>query len=222
MEFAKATITPERPKGAPIPVLFNPTSYTFDTSVQLAEVGIPGLGAPLLQFVRGGARTLSMDLFFDSYAKREDVRKYTNEIYGLLDIEAATHVPAICRFTWGAGQWGKRDDNSFLCVLERVNGRFTLFLEDGTPVRATLTVTFKEHVDIDVAVRRTPTQSSDHATTRTVALGDTLASIAAAEYGDPGRWRPIADRNGIANPRRLPVGTELVIPPIDDQGRRAG
>lgn len=218
MALAKATITPERPKRAPIPVLFNPTNYSFDTNVQLAEVGIPGLGAPILQFVRGGARTLSMELFFDSYEERADVRKYTNEIYGLLDIEAETHVPAVCRFTWGAGKWGKRDENSFLCVLERVSGRFTLFLEDGTPARATLNVAFREFVDVQIAVRRSPTQSSDHAKTRAVARGDTLSSIAAAEYGDPGAWRPIADVNGIANPRRLEVGTELVIPALDERG----
>jgi hypothetical protein len=218
MALAKATITPERPKGAPISVLFNPSNYSFDTSVQLAEVGIPGLGSPVLQYVRGGSRVLSMELFFDSYEQRKDVRTYTNEIFGLLDIEPETHAPAICRFTWGAGKWGKRDDNSFLCVVESVSGRFTLFLEDGTPARATLNVKFREFVDVQVAVRRAPTQSRDHAKTRTVARGDTLSSVAAAEYGDPGAWRPIADVNGIANPRRLEVGTELAIPALDERG----
>jgi hypothetical protein len=217
--FAKATITPENPSGDAIEVLFNPTQYTFDKNVQLAEVGIPGLGAPLLQYVRGGVRTLSMELFFDSYEERADVRDYTNEIYALLNVEAETHVPAICRFSWGAGKWGKRDENSFLCVLERVSGRFTMFLEDGTPVRATLTVTFKEFVDVEVAVRNPPTQSADHTKTRAVKRGDTLSSIAAIEYGDPAKWRPIADVNRIDNPRRLSAGAVLVIPPLDAQGR---
>jgi LysM repeat protein len=217
--FAKATITPEDPKGDPIPVLFNPTQYTFDKNVTLAEMGIPGLGAPILQYVRGGARTLSMELFFDSYEERRDVRHYTNEIYALLNVEAKTHVPAICRFSWGAGKWGKRDENSFLCVLERVSGRFTMFLEDGTPARATLTVSFKEFVDVQVLVRNPPTQSADHTKTRVVKRGDTISSIAAVEYGDPALWRAIADVNRIENPRRLPPGTVLVVPPLDDQGR---
>jgi hypothetical protein len=217
--FAKATITPEKPSGAAIQVLFNPTQYTFDKNVQLAEVGIPGLGAPLLQYVRGGARTLAMELFFDSYEQREDVRRYTNEVYALLNVEAATHVPAICRFSWGAGKWGKRDESSFLCVLERVSGRFTMFLEDGTPVRATLNVTFKEFVDVEVAVRNPPTQSADHTKTRTVRRGDTLSSMAAVEYGDPAMWRPIADVNRIDNPRKLEAGMMLVIPPLDADGR---
>ena len=38
---------------------------------------------------------------------------------------------------------------------------------------------------------------------RTVVAGDTLASIAYAEYGDPTMWRPLAAFNGIDDPLRL-------------------
>ena len=37
-----------------------------------------------------------------------------------------------------------------------LSGKFTLFLANGTPVRATLTVTFKEFIDVDQLVRRAP------------------------------------------------------------------
>jgi nucleoid-associated protein YgaU len=48
-----------------------------------------------------------------------------------------------------------------------------------------------------------------------VKRGDTLWSLAAAVYDDPARWRPIADANGIANPRELVPGTELIIPALE-------
>jgi hypothetical protein len=216
MEFARATIIREKPAGTDIPVLYNPTQYSLDKSVQLADIGVPGLGAPITQYVRGNARTLSMELFFDTYEEGSDVRRHTNEIYALMAVEAATHVPAICRFRWGAGKWGTTDENSFRCVVERVSGRFTLFLNDGTPVRATLNVTLREFIDVAVAVRTTPTQSSDHTKTRAVRRGETLMSIAAEEYDDPRRWRPIADANDLANPRHLDPGRMLVIPPTDE------
>jgi len=219
MPFAKAAIEPQQPPGPQIEVLYNPTQYSFDKNVQLAEMGIPGLGAPILQYVRGGARTLTMELFFDSYEDRADVRTYTNEIYALMNVESETHVPAVCLFKWGAGPWGKGDQNSFRCVLERVSGRFTMFLDDGTPVRATLTVTFKEFVDVDIEVRGTPTHSSDRTKTRVVKRGDTLSSIAAVEYGDHARWRPIAAVNRIDNPRHVEAGTVLVIPALDERGQ---
>jgi nucleoid-associated protein YgaU len=47
-----------------------------------------------------------------------------------------------------------------------------------------------------------------------VKLGDTLSNIAAAEYGDPNQWRPIAIANRIDNPRVLAPGRGLVIPPL--------
>ena len=204
MALEKAVITPSG--GQPIPVLFNPTQYSLDKSNQIAEIGIPGLGAPILQYVRGNTRTLSMELFFDTYEQQTDVREHTNRIYELLAIDSDTHVPPVCTFTWGKF--------NFECVLDRVGGRFTLFLSDGTPVRATLSVTLKEFIDVTVEVRANPTQSADHTKTSTVKRGDTLSSIAAAEYGDPAAWRPIAKANGIDNPRVLEPGRALVIPPL--------
>lgn len=204
MRLEKAMITPKGERS--IPVLFNPTQYSLDQANTLAEVGVPGLAAPILQYVRGNGRSLSMDLFFDTYEQRTDVRQHTKRIYGLLDIRGPLHRPPVCTFTWG----GFNLD----CVLERVGGRFTLFLADGTPVRATLSVSFKEFVEVEVLVRATPTESADHAKTYVVRRGDTLASIAAAEYGDPTLWRPIAQANRLANPRLLPPGTRLSLPAI--------
>ena len=45
---------------------YNPTEYTLDKQVTLGEVAIPGLDAPLQQFVRGNAEKLTLDLFFDT------------------------------------------------------------------------------------------------------------------------------------------------------------
>ena len=140
-------------------------------------------------------------------ASYEDVRKHTDKIYALLEIDSDTHAPPICKFHWGKF--------TFRCILESVSGKFTLFIEDGTPVRATLSVTFKEFVDVKVEVRKTPLQSADHFKTFIVKQGDSLSSIAAAEYEDPSMWRMIARKNSIVNPRVLKPGRRLVIPPLD-------
>ena len=47
-------------------VQFNPTEFTLNKGVQLAEIAIPGLDTPILQFVRGQTETLTLDLFFDT------------------------------------------------------------------------------------------------------------------------------------------------------------
>jgi nucleoid-associated protein YgaU len=45
-----------------------------------------------------------------------------------------------------------------------------------------------------------------------VIAGDSLASIAFREYGDPAKWRPLAAANNIDDPIRLCVGTTLIVP----------
>jgi nucleoid-associated protein YgaU len=42
--------------------------------------------------------------------------------------------------------------------------------------------------------------------------GDSLQSIAYAMYGDPTRWRSIAEANGIDDPLALRRGSTLSIP----------
>jgi LysM repeat protein len=207
MTLARAEIRPESPPGAePISALFNPGRYGIDATNQIAEIGIPGLAGPIMQYVRGNTRTLTMQLLFDTYEAGSDVRAHTDAVFGLLDIEPTTHAPPICEFRWGRVR--------FRGVLERVGGQFTLFLSDGTPVRATLDVTFRQFTDVQLSVRLGPTESADHATSHTVVRGETLSAIAAQEYGDVGRWRPIADANRIANPRKLVPGQTLAIPPL--------
>jgi LysM repeat protein len=209
----KALIRPETPSGArPIAVLFNPTQYGFDGSNQLSETPVVGQTAPILQYTRGNSRSLSMELFFDTYEQRTDVRRHTDRIYKLLDIEPTSHRPPVVHFAWGG--------LDFRCLVERVSGRFTLFLDSGVPVRATLTVAFKEYVDPAEASRGTKLESADRVKTYVVKLGDTLSSIAAAEYGDPASWRPIAAANGIDNPRVLAPGRRLVVPSLTE-GRGA-
>jgi nucleoid-associated protein YgaU len=49
-----------------IDVMFNPDSYTITRNMTYAEIGVPGLSMPLLQFLRGEAQTLQLELFLDS------------------------------------------------------------------------------------------------------------------------------------------------------------
>jgi hypothetical protein len=196
-----------QPEGkSPFDVLFNPNQYSVDKANQIAEVGVPGLEAPILQYVHGNTRTLSMELFFDTFEEQQDVSTHTNRVYDLLRIDPSTHAPPIVQIVWGGFH--------FRGVLDHVSGRFTLFLADGTPVRATLNVTFKEFIDVAVLVRQQPTQSSDHYKSRVVKSGDRIDSIAGEEYGDAGKWRAIADANRLDDPRYLQPGRTLFIPAL--------
>lgn len=189
-----------------IPVMFNPPEYQLERTNEYAEVGIPGLGSSLLQFVRGSAQTLTMELFFDTTDLGIDVRVHTGLLLALTDIGSETHAPADLLFVWGT--------LVFPCVLERVTQTFEQFNALGMPVRARLNVTLKGHDKLQDLLSQIPLLSPDRAKQWTVKQGDRLADIAAQEYGDPGKWRAIAEANGIDNPLMLDVGQKLEVPTL--------
>jgi len=195
------------PKGEPVKVLFNPAEYSIEKSNQFSNTALPGLQAPVTSFISGNAQTLTMDLFFDSYEKGEDVRKYTGKITSLLDIDRGIHAPPVCKFMWGKLE--------FKAVLERVTQRFTMFMETGIPVRATLNAAFKEYKTISEQLQSPPRQSADRTKRRIIRQGDSLWLIADREYGDPGLWRVIAEANNIDQPAKLETGKEIIVPPLE-------
>lgn len=203
-----------------VPCLFNPENFSVEKSNEFAAVNIPGLSSPVYQFVRGNARSVTMDLFFDTYEESIDVRIFTDRITGwdagsmfsklpdavkgLMDIDSDLHAPPICFFIWGT--------YIFQCIIERATKKFTMFHPLGFPVRATVSVTLKEYSEVIFQLKELKLQSSDLTKRWVVKKGDSLWTIAAKEYGDPADWRLIADANQIENPRTLQPGQELVIP----------
>jgi hypothetical protein len=204
MALEKAVITNTASKER-IPVMFNPEEYTLNRENNFAPIAVPGLSAPIIQFVHGNQQTLEMELFLDTYeahkagnrtlnAAGDDVRKLVRKVTDLMNIDRTTHAPPVLLFTWSS--------LSFTCVLGRATQKFIMFQPDGTPVRARLTVTFNQY------------SNADHAKLHVLRQGETLAAVAAAVYGNPRLWRPIALRNRLEDPRRVAAGTQLAVPQL--------
>ena len=66
MALVKATLKDVSNDTEAVEVMFNPTEYTVTTNMHYADVNVPGLRMPLLQFVRGQSRVMSVELFLDS------------------------------------------------------------------------------------------------------------------------------------------------------------
>jgi len=214
MPLEKALIT-NTVTGEKIPVQFNPEEYTQSREINYAQAAIPGLSAPILQFVNGNMQTLEMELFLDSYEAHKvgsavinkaqsDVRLLTAKITDLMSIQPSTHAPPVLLFSWGS--------LAFTCVLARAQQRFVMFLPDGTPVRARLNVTFNEYRNIDLEAKEVKRETSDFSKRYIVSEAETLSSIAGTHYGDPRLWRVIAIANQLQHARNLPAGLRLILP----------
>jgi hypothetical protein len=195
-------------------VLFNPTQYSIEEASKWTDQERMGQ-QPELHYTGGERKKLSMDLFFDTYEQRTDVREHTRKIAALLVFNRDQHRPPKVTISWGsAAPGGPHADFPLTCVLQSLKQQFVLFLGDGTPVRATLTTVFVEFTLPQEELQKNEPNSPDHTKAYVVKQGDTVSGIAGMFYRDPTLWRPIADRNAIDNPRVLRAGAVLTIPKI--------
>lgn len=189
-----------------IEVLFNPTEYGIDRGVSYPELQVPGLKTPILQFVRGEADTLSLELFLDRTNTREPLEADLAQIRGFIEINPNLHAPPICRFEWGTIQ--------FQGVVTSLKEKFQLFAEDGRVLRARVTLSLKSYKSAEVQLRELRRSSPDRTRVRVLRERETLAQLATEAYGDPRLWRAIAEANDIDRPRFVPAGTALRVPAI--------
>lgn len=211
--------------GTPMAVTYAPTELAFSKSANFADVAIPGLEQPLIQFVRGEAETLSMDLFFDSTSEGTGAgaAAVTDEVeafHKLVAIKGSLHAPPLVRVFWGENFPGtamgetETAGRDFTAVVLSVGRRFTLFNPDGKPLRATVSVSLKHYATIADQIAAINYQSADHTRLHVVTEGETLPLIAHDAYADAGKWRVIADHNGLSELRDLTPGTPLELPPL--------
>jgi len=215
--LTKLRITTDSQDSEPIIVLFNPSEYSIEDSSKWEEQERP-TEKPELHYTGGERRKLSMDLFFDSYEEGQDVRQFTRQIAQLLEVDTTNNRPPVCTLAWGesSSQPPNDADFPFEGVLESLKQQFVLFKSDGTPVRARLTVSFKQFRLPEAEAKRNPKPRSFPAKTYTLVQGDTLSGIAARLWRKPEEWRRIADANQIQNPLQLTPGQVLAIPAIED------
>jgi len=216
MGLTKATLT-NLNNNDTVEVLFNPTEYTLAKTNNWASKPNVGKNVPKRDFTGGNSRKLDMELFFDVFEKKDaDVRDHVNKVFALMMIDEAKKNPKtkkarppLCLFQWG-GNW------SFKAAVTNLSVRYTLFRDTGIPARATAKITLEEAEDETEQKGTNPTSFAEPGRRRReVRPQDTLALIAYEEYGDPNKWRRIADDNRLDNPFALRPGQVLSIPPLN-------
>jgi hypothetical protein len=198
-----------------IPVCFNPKEYSLEKSVDWsAEKALTD--APQPEFKNPKPMSLSVTLQFDTYEERISVRdKYIKAIEklallrGKLDKggkNAAAVAPPVILFVWGRF--------SFQGVINSLNQKYTMFLADGTPVRAEVALKIQNVLDtnLDTGTAATVSAAQNNTKSYSVNDGDRLDLIAATELGDASRWAEIAMLNGIQDPVTMDSLKSLKIP----------
>jgi len=201
---------------------FNPKEYTVSKTNNWTVKTKVGASLPDVQFTGGNARELTLELLFDtSDSEDKDVTAVCSKLLKMMESDSRfasgnrnTGRPPHVTFGWGGVL-------SFEAVPKSLSIQFTLFRQNGLPIRALAKIGFvqiKNALELKKgsgaeAKRQNPTTTGlAGLTSHVVRDGDSLQSIAFSAYGDPAKWRAIAEANRIDDPLRLRRGTVLSIP----------
>lgn len=122
---------------------YNPKEVSMDKSVPWNKHKNPKGDIPMLEFTNAENRTLSLELFFDTFEDQSNVWLKVEPLHQMTLIregassEKDKHPPRVL-VSWG-GAFPK-----FRGVIESLGTKYTMFMPDGTPVRATCTLKIKE------------------------------------------------------------------------------
>jgi nucleoid-associated protein YgaU len=189
---------------------YNPESITIQKSAswqstpQAAEVS----GTP--QFQGSMPQSMSINILLDTFAIPPNPPQVAIDILqqALVPNPANTVAgdakPPTVMFGWGTNIVM---EEAYIKSMSITYKRFLL----GQAIRAEVAVNLEE-VPLSLPGTNPTSGAVASRRTHTVIEGDSLASIAFAEYNSPNRWRAIAEVNGIDDPMRVPPGTELLLP----------
>ncbi len=221
--LSKATlrVVSGTPKRLELRFLYNPTEYTVTKGSTWSRPQTSGAKSTTRpQFGGTNPQTLQMEIFFDAFESGGG--SIGDDVATLLDWTMATDAsraqkkpePPILTLDWGRNQALA----TFHGYLKSVSAKYTLFDTAGNPLRVSANVTLEEVPNEKPG--QNPTSGSREGRGRHVLTeGESLHSIAWSEYRDATLWRALATFNGIDDPTRIPLGTAVLVPTLDEATR---
>jgi nucleoid-associated protein YgaU len=201
-----------------IPFQFNPKEVTIAKAAKWERKPAKGAGtAGPPDFKGADGSKLTLEMFFDGTATQDGaVVKAVEQLFSCCIPTEKSRVnkkpaPPLVVLHWG-------NITSFASYVTSVSAKFTLFSPDGMPLRAVCSVALEEMPG--EPFKQNPTSGGyDVRRVHRLVAGETLASVAYDEYGDPTQWRPLAAYNGIDDPMRVQVGSTLMLPSPEELAR---
>jgi nucleoid-associated protein YgaU len=202
-------------KRGSVPFQFNPKEVTISKAAKWERKPTKGskkAGPP--EFTGPEPSKMTLEMFFDATGANDG--SVVVAVESLLACCLPTPetagkpkaAPPLVVLHWGS-------ISSFPAFVTSVSAKYTLFSTNGTPIRAVCSVSMEEMPGEKWPQNPTSGSRDVRRVHRTVA-GDTLASLAYTEYGDPGAWRALAAFNGIDDPLRVRAGTLLMLPAAEE------
>lgn len=199
---------------------FNPKEITIDKQVPWQTHKHTEGDAPTLEFTAAQPKTLACELMFDAFEEPGDLAakdvhaKYISKLEQFALIDSSKKRPPLLTFTWGA------KFPVFKGVIENMNVKYTLFLPDGTPCRATVNLKMKQaNKLLNKKEAETANKKAEQKKGTTTQGGERADQATANAGGEPEQTREYMAANNVENPANIPAGTPIRQPPRG--GRRS-
>jgi hypothetical protein len=210
MALVKVTIAPEGggPIG-PMEAYFNPKEISIDKSVPWQQQPNSKGDEPPVEFTTGSPRTMGFELLIDGWEKKLDVyNAFIRQLEKIVLIDEAKKRPPMVTVV-AAGQ-------TFKGVCESMNVKYTMFLETGSPCRATVNLKFKAAEKAEAKESSSASNNQAPASGTTAQEGARADQTTAAATGNPNPssadTRATMDANGVDNPNSVPAGSTVSAP----------
>jgi hypothetical protein len=120
---------------------YNPKELSVDKSVPWQKHKDSKADQPNLEFTGADGRSLGLELTFDGFEDGTNVHTtYVDKLVKMgMTMPSGEKRPPKVKVTWNSSALP-----DFIGVIESVSTKYTMFLADGTPVRATCTLKLKE------------------------------------------------------------------------------
>jgi len=193
---------------------YNPKEFSLRKSAQWERKPARGAkSAAMPEFKGADPASLTVEVFLDGYELGADISPDLLTLQSCclpLDSTLSSKKPSP---PWVIFGWGSTVH--LTALVKSVDTKITMFDPDGTPLRASCTVTMEEISPTPAS--QNPTSGSRQ-TVRSVLLveGDSLAAESYRKNGKADWGRAIASANAIDDPMRLRPGRRLLVPDIDD------
>ncbi len=198
------------PAGPPFIAQFNPESFTINNEIDYgSDEPAHGDTGTEAKFKAVKPRKFTFEFLLDGTGAAGDKVEVLAhiELFKLTTgFSGVIHRPNFLVINWG----------TFVasCVLESFSITYKLFRSNGTPLRAVISATFREHLPNALRELVKNLTSPDITHAHQVVEGEHLSLVTHRIYKDPKYYLHVADANGLNTVRQIDVGSTLYLPPI--------
>lgn len=199
---------------APFYAQLNPNTFKHDHGINYSNQNhgeVMGTLAPINNFSAYQNEKVNFELLFDATGVTESgsapvaqqIKKLKSVVY---QYQGNDHQPSVVQVSWGTF--------SLVCRLNSLNISYTLFDNEGTPLRATASLAFEQYLNQN-EVNKLKNNSSPDLTHRVVFKeGDTLPGLCNRIYHDCRYYPEVARINQLDSVTSITPGTSLYFPPL--------